>query len=45
LARQLLDPQLLMSDQSLIICGLGSRHCEFRFGVRCPGQFGDERRL
>jgi len=29
----------------LIIRGLGSRHREFRFGVRGPGRFGDERRL
>ena len=34
-----------MSDQGLIIRGLGFRHREFRFRVRCPGCFGDERRL
>jgi len=34
-----------MSDQGLIIRGLGSRHRKFRFGVRCPGRFGDECRL
>jgi hypothetical protein len=45
LARQLLDPQLLVGNQGLIIGGLGSRHCEFRFSVRCPGRFGDQRRL
>ena len=41
LARQLLDPQLLVSYQSLIIRGLGSRHREFRFGVCGPGRFDD----
>ena len=30
-----------MSDQGLIIRSFGSRHCEFRFGVRCPGRFVD----
>ena len=41
LARQLLDPQLLMSDQRLIIGGLGFGNREFRFGVGGPGCFGD----
>ena len=41
LARQLLDPQLLVSDQGLIIGGLGSGHREFRFGVCGPGRFDD----
>jgi hypothetical protein len=45
LARQLLDPQLLVGDQGLIIGGLGSRHGQFRFGMCGPGGFGDERRL
>ncbi len=43
LPRQLLDPQLLVGDQGLIIGGLGSRHCEFRFSVCCPGRFDDTR--
>ena len=41
LARQLLDPQLLMSNQGLIIGGLGSGNREFRFGVCCSSCFGD----
>ena len=45
LARQFLDPQLLMSDQGLIIGGFGSGHREFRFGVRRAGRFGDKGRL
>jgi hypothetical protein len=34
-----------MSDQGLIIRGLGVCHREFRFGVRGAGRFGDECRL
>ena len=30
-----------MSDQRLIIGGLGFGNREFRFGVGCPGRFGD----
>ncbi len=41
LARQLLDPQLLVGDQGLIIRGLGPRHREFRFGVSGPRGFDD----
>ena len=41
LARQLLDPQLLMSDQGLIIRGLGLRYRKLRFGARRPGGFSD----
>ena len=41
LARQLLDPQLLVGNQSLIIGGLGSGHRQFRFRVRRPACFGD----
>ena len=33
LARQLLDPKLLMGDQGLIIGGLGSGHRKLRFGL------------
>ena len=45
LARQLLNPKLLMSDQGLIIDGSGSGHREFRFGMRRAGCFGGECRL
>jgi hypothetical protein len=52
LARQLPDLQLLVSNQGLIIGGLGSGHREFRFRMCCPGRFndantarGDQRRL
>ena len=49
LARQLLDPQLLVSYQGLIIGGLGSRHREFRFGARAGAtsrlRAHDQRRL
>ena len=41
MARQLLDPQLLMSDQGLIIRGLGLRYRKLRFGARRPGGFSD----
>jgi hypothetical protein len=40
-----LDPQLLMSDQGLIIGGFGSGHREFRFGVRRASRFGNKGRL
>jgi hypothetical protein len=43
LAPQLLDLQLLVGDQSLIIGGLGSRHCEFSFSVKRPGRFHNAR--
>ena len=41
LARQLLDPQLLVGDQGLIIGSLGSGHCQLRFSLCRPGRFGD----
>jgi hypothetical protein len=45
LARQLLDPQLMVSAQGLIVGGFGSGYREFRLGVCGPSRLCHQRNL
>jgi len=44
-ARQFGDLQSLMCDQGFVVGGLGLGHRQLGFNLRCPGTFGNQRRL